>query len=366
MKTRHSIVYADSRNMEQIQDGSVDMVLTSPPYPMIEMWDEVFFSMNKNIKKKFDTNEIYECFILMHQELNKVWKNCYRVLKPGGIMAINIGDATRTIDKNFRLFTNHSQIIEYLQKIGMQSLPAIIWRKTSNKPNKFMGSGMLPTNAYVTLEHEYILIFRKGDGRKFEAKSRDRYESAYFWEERNQWFSDIWSDLVGVSQNISNEYDKPRERSAAFPIEIATRLIQMYSIYNDTILDPFLGTGTTTLASMLLKRNSIGYEIDHNFSELLESRIHTAKNLSKEYNQQRFNKHMEFIMKRNNVKHYNEFLECPVVTSQEKMISFYEISNIEHKNGIYNVEYEKWRNNQIISTKKQDELKSKVKTSLFA
>jgi len=342
MKTEHRIVYSDARNMNCIEDNSVDMILTSPPYPMIEMWDEVFSSMNTEIKKKLDTYDVRNSFLLMHSELNKVWDHCYRVLRSGGIMAINIGDATRTINKNFQLFTNHSQIINHMQKLGMSSLPAIIWRKTSNKPNKFMGSGMLPTNAYVTLEHEYILIFRKGEGRKFKAKSKERYESGYFWEERNQWFSDIWSDLVGTSQKVDPKFSNLRERSAAFPMELATRLIHMYSVYGDTILDPFLGTGTTMLSAMLLNRNSVGFEIDHNFSSLIESRVQSIPIFSNNYNTARLKNHLEFISKRDNPKHYNEIFQCPVITSQEKSITFYWAKKVTKNPEGYNIEYKQW------------------------
>lgn len=111
----------------------------------------------------------------MHQELDKIWSECYRVLKEGGIACINIGDATRTINNNFCLYTNHARIINYCLKIGFTNLPNIIWRKQTNAPNKFMGSGMLPAGAYVTLEHEWILIFRKGGKRQFKTE-KDKVE----------------------------------------------------------------------------------------------------------------------------------------------------------------------------------------------
>ena len=136
-----------------------------------------------------------------------------------------------------------------------------------------MGSGMLPAGAYVTLEHEFILILRKGNKRNFvtEADKKRRKQSAFFWEERNLWFSDVWEDLKGTKQN--NIAKEIRERSGAFPFELPYRIINMFSVKEDAILDPFLGTGTTMAAAMATGRNSIGVEIDKNFRETLVCKI---------------------------------------------------------------------------------------------
>ena len=146
--------------MSQLGDSSVDLVVTSPPYPMIEMWDEIMSNQNPYIKEALEDHRPELAFELMHKELDVVWKECYRVVKDGGFICINIGDATRTIDGEFRLYNNHSRITQYCTSLGLTNLPNIIWRKQTNAPNKFMGSGMLPCGAYITLEHEYILIFR--------------------------------------------------------------------------------------------------------------------------------------------------------------------------------------------------------------
>ena len=337
MNTNHNLIFENSQNMQHIENESIHLVVTSPPYPMIEMWDEIFFNMNQKIKDSFNKNDYRTSFQLMHEELNKTWKECVRVLKEGGIIAINIGDATRTLNKNFQLFTNHVKIIEFMQSLGMQSLPPIIWRKTSNKPNKFMGSGMLPINAYVTLEHEYILIFRKGNKRKFnKEETLKRRKSAFFWEERNKWFSDVWTDIVGENQKIEKKLKINRDRNAAFPLELALRLINMFSIYEDTILDPFLGTGTTTIASAILGRNSIGYEIDQSFENLIKERFNNLKTITEQYINNRINSHKKFIedyinKKNKSFKHYNGNLKLSVMTSQEKEIDFYSITHIEKK-----------------------------------
>ncbi|MBO7307243.1 MAG: site-specific DNA-methyltransferase [Alistipes sp.] len=332
MKSQHTIYFSKSQEMSQINDNSVDLVITSPPYPMIEMWDKIMSSQNPLIKKAFNESQPELAFELMHKELDAVWKECYRVVKDGGFICINIGDATRTIDGEFRLYNNHSRITQYCTSLGLTNLPNIIWRKQTNAPNKFMGSGMLPCGAYITLEHEYILIFRKGSKRNYKnaEQKADRRESSYFWEERNVWFSDLW-DLKGTKQKIANT--STRDRSAAYPFEIPYRLINMYSQRGDVVLDPFLGTGTTTQAAMLLGRDSIGYEIDENMLQVIQSNI---KSMSVEDMNKiikaRFDKHIEFVEERTKTKgglrYTNEHLNCSVMTAQELDIRFNYVHSI--------------------------------------
>jgi len=223
-----------------------------------------------------------------------VWHECDRVLAPNGFVCINIGDATRTVDVKFQLFSNHYRIIDFFMKHGYCVMPDILWRKQSNSPNKFMGSGMYPAGAYVTYEHEYILIFRKGGKRIFKGQEKLlRQKSAYFWEERNVWFSDLW-DIKGIPQNIKNN-DKTRKRNASFPFEIPYRLVNMYSIEGDTVLDPFCGLGTTNLACIALKRNSIGLDVDEEFSKMA---INELTNSSEKINvviNKRLDSHINFI-----------------------------------------------------------------------
>jgi len=199
--------------------------------------------------------------------------------------------------------------------MGYSILPSIIWKKETNKPTKFMGSGMLPPNAYVTLEHEHILIFRKGHKREFsKEETRKRRESAYFWEERNKWFSEIWEDLKGAPQKSNN-----LEKTAAYPTKLVYRLINMYSIQGDTILDPFLGTGTTTIAAMCAARHSIGYEIDTKFKNIIEARIKKAKRLSKELIMERLQKHANLV-KDKNAKYRSKYYGFKVASKQEQHI----------------------------------------------
>src|SRR4030067_1703027 len=272
LKTTHKILFENAEDMREIPDKSVDLMITSPPYPMIAMWDDIFSKQNPAIGEMLKQHDGCGAFELMNKELDKVWLQVYRVLKEGGFACINIGDATRAISGEFKQYPNHSRILKCCLKLGFSPLPEILWRKQTNAPNKFMGSGMLPAGAYVTLEHEYILVLRKGNKRQFNNKDDKacRQKIAFFWEERNVWFSDIWEDLKGTRQN--NIDKEIRERSGAYPFELAYRLINMFSLREDTVLDPFLGTGTTTLAAMATGRNSIGYEIDPNFKELLYER----------------------------------------------------------------------------------------------
>lgn len=345
MKTIHEIFFKNANNMKDIRDKSVDLMITSPPYPMIEMWDTIFSKQNPAIAKALENEDGKAAFELMNKELDKVWKEVYRVLKEGGIACINIGDATRKIGEEFKLYSNHSRILQNCLGLGFSSLPEILWRKQTNAPNKFMGSGMLPAGAYVTLEHEFILILRKGNKRKFttEEEKKCRRESAFFWEERNVWFSDLWEDLKGTRQNNINK--NIRDRSGAYPFELVYRLINMFSLRGDTVLDPFLGTGTTTIASISTGRNSIGFEIDPNFKEHITSRLGNLVEFSNRLLQNRIGTHVKFVKEQTNPKarlrYKSSHYGFPVVTSQEKEIVFDKLCRIKIKGNIIEAEYKR-------------------------
>jgi len=319
-KTTHKIYFSNSQKMEDVPDESVNLIITSPIYPMIEMWDKQFSLMNKKIAKAIEEEDGVKAYELMNIELNAVWNECIRVMAPGGIICINIGDATRTIGKRFAVYPNHARIIEHFISSKLDMLPSIIWKKTSNKPNKFMGSGMLPVGAYITMEHEHILIFRKNPRREFKNDKELRRNSAFFWEERNKWFSNVWSDVGGVRQNITSY---SRKRSAAYHLNIPFRLINMYSIYGDTILDPFMGLGTTALAAAISGRNSIGYEICPELKPEIDNTLHQCVKLSKEKHLERLKSHHNFIQNRINVKYVLEEYDTPVMTNQETSIKLF-------------------------------------------
>ena len=319
--------------MHEIENESISLVVTSPVYPLIELWDDLFSTMNPEIEEALKEQNGSLAFELMHQELDKVWREVYRVLKIGGIACINVGDAVRTIGKEFRLYSNHSRILNFCLNLGFDALPEIIWRKPTNAPNKFMGSGMLPPNAYITLEHEFILILRKEGKRGFKKDSEklNRQESAYFWEERNTWFSDLWF-VKGTSQALNN---KTRERSAAFAFDLAYRLVNMFSVKDDIVLDPFLGTGTTTLAAMSAERNSIGYELDSGFRSIINNRIENLVEFANRYIKDRLKKHETFVKERiangKPLKYVNKVHHFPVITQQEINLAINSLKSIEEK-----------------------------------
>jgi DNA modification methylase len=321
MKTVHRVYFKDSRNMKEIDSASVELVVTSPPYPMIEVWDEMFGDRTPAVRKALKNRDGRTAFTLMHAALDPVWQEILRVLRPGGFACINIGDAARTVGNSFMLFPNHARILSCLLDLGFTPLPVILWRKQTNAPNKFMGSGMYPAGAYVTLEHEYILIARKGAKREFataEARQRRR-QSAIFWEERNAWYSDVWLELKGVRQGLDHE--GARNRSGAFPFELAYRLISMFSVKGDTVLDPFLGTGTTLRAAAAAGRSSIGYEIEEGLRKAIFSDARALVAQANQRIRQRIDGHLAFVNQCREIdrelKHINRNYHFPVVTRQE-------------------------------------------------
>jgi len=322
MKTTHTLHFHSSTAMENTRDASVDLVVTSPPYPMIAMWDEALSKENPTVAKALADERGMDAFEAMHGILDTVWDELARVVKESGFVAINMGDATRTIGGEFAIYPNHSRITMAMIQRGFTPLPEILWRKVSTAPNKFMGSGMLPAGAYVTQEHEYILLFRKGGKRVFKngPEKEARKASAIFWEERNRWYSDTWSDVHGVRQETGDK--TLRQRSAAYPLELPLRLILMYSAAGDTVLDPFSGTGTTMQAALATGRHSISYEIDSAFSPLFEERARTAPGLSHEIARSRYEAHERFVDDRlasgKVIKHSHAAWGMPVVTAQEK------------------------------------------------
>lgn len=260
MSADYRVIIGDSRQMDTVPAESVHLVVTSPPYPMVAIWDEFFAKASA------------PTYGLMHEYLNQTWREVGRALVQGGIACINIGDATRTKDGIFHLYPNHSRIIENFEKLGFVTLPYVLWKKPTTKPHykgkgAFLGSGFLPPNAYVTLDMEYILIFRKGRPRSFQPKDPSRYKSQFTKKERDEWFSQVWG-VPGARQNLGGL----ERRVAAYPEEIPRRLIRMFSIIGDTVLDPFLGSGTTLKVAMDLGRKFVGYEKLHGMAEIIKRR----------------------------------------------------------------------------------------------
>jgi DNA modification methylase len=278
MQTEHRIVIGSSQRMPELANCSVHLMVTSPPYPMIKMWDYQFSKLDakiealwKELGTEYREETVTKIYDVMHENLARVWQETYRVLVDGGIACINIGDATRSVNSSFRLFPNHARIIENCERAGFTTLPYILWKKPTTKPKykgkgAFLGSGFLPPNAYVTLDCEFILLFRKGSLRKFPRNDNIRHDSKFTKKQRDAWFTQIWT-LKGTRQTR----DEVERRTAAFPEEIADRLIRMFSVKGDLVLDPFLGSGTTIKAAMQNDRSSFGYEIDESLIPLIKA-----------------------------------------------------------------------------------------------
>jgi len=199
----------------------------------------------------------------------------------------------------------------------------------------------------MTLEHEWILIFRKGEKRVYRSTKdkEERRKSSFFWEERNVWFSDVW-EIKGTKQDIP--YSLSRERNASYPIEIPLRLINMFSQKGDTVLDPFAGLCTTNIAAIMCERNSIAYEIDPLLKPIIKDRIESI-NIEKVNNTiyGRYINHLKFIEERikqnKEPKYENLYFNCKVVTRQETDITFNYLKQItphhEEKMLNFNSEY---------------------------
>lgn len=234
----------DARHLDALRSGSVHLVVTSPPYPMIPQWDPLFRELGATD------------YPAMLSVLADAWRECHRVLVPGGILAVNIGDALRRGPGGFQLWPNHAETLVAAQRAGFVPLPYVLWKKPFNKPNAFLGSGFLPPNAYVTLDCEFILLFRRGGLRRLPPHDPARAKSRFARAERDRWFSQVWTDVRGAPQRSA------RGRSGAFPPELPERLVRMFSIVGDTVLDPFAGTGTTLWAAVALGRHAVGVEWD--------------------------------------------------------------------------------------------------------
>ena len=256
MVNTHKIVIGDSRNMAEITSESVHLVITSPPY-----WQLKDYGNHGQI----GFNDSYEDYI---NNLNLVWNECYRVLHKGCRLCINIGDqfARSVYYGRYKIIPIRTEIIKFCETIGFDYMGAIIWQKvtTCNTTGgaTIMGSFPNPRNGILKLDYEFILIFKKTG--KAPKVGRDiKEQSKMTAEEWNQYFAGHW--------NFAGE--KQVKHLAMFPEELPKRLIKMYSFVNDIVLDPFLGSGTTSLVAKKLNRNSIGYEINEDFLPLIKEKL---------------------------------------------------------------------------------------------
>ena len=268
MKTNHKIIIGDAQNdIKTLKDESVHLIVTSPPYWQIKDY---------KIPDQIGYNDTYDQYI---NKLNKVWKECYRVLHKGCRMCINIGDQfLRAIDYGrYRIIPIREDIIRFCRKeLGMDYLGAIIWQKrtTCNTTGgaSVMGSYPYPRNGMVSIDYEFILIFKKLG--RIPIPSKDIKEKSKLTEkEWGQYFQGHWN-FVGERQN---------SHVAMFPEELPKRLIKMFTFTGDIVLDPFLGSGTTMLAAQKLGRNSMGVEINPKFLPIIRKKVGiNPRNLSED------------------------------------------------------------------------------------
>ena len=262
MKTNHKIIIGDARNMIETANESVHLIITSPPYWQLKDYG------NEN---QIGFNDSYEDYI---NNLNLVWSECYRVLKPGCKMVINIGDqfARSVYYGRYKVIPIRSEIIKFAETIGFDYMGAIIWQKktTMNTTGgaSVMGSYPYPRNGILEIDYEFILIFKKLGKIKNPSKEIKAI-SKLTKEEWKEYFSGHWK-FNGVRQD---------KHLAMFPEELPIRLIKMFSFVGEVVLDPFLGSGTTMLAAKNLNRNSIGYEINKNFLPIIKKKIGVDYNL---------------------------------------------------------------------------------------
>jgi DNA modification methylase len=242
--------------MEGMKDETVHLIITSPPY-----WQLKDYGNGSQI----GFNDSYEDYI---NNLNLVWKECYRVLHQGCRLCVNIGDqfARSVYYGRYKIIPIREEIIKFCEIIGFDYMGAIIWQKvtTCNTTGgaTIMGSFPYPRNGIIKLDYEFILIFKKlGDPPKVSREIKEM--SKLSLEEWNEYFYGHW--------NFSGE--KQTNHLAMFPEELPKRLIKMFSFVGDTVLDPFLGSGTTCLAAKKLGRNSIGYEISEDFLPIIKEKL---------------------------------------------------------------------------------------------
>jgi site-specific DNA-methyltransferase (adenine-specific) len=254
--TTHKIINGDSRKLSLIPDKSVQLTITSPPY-----WQLKDYGSDSQIG--FNSN--YEKYI---NNLNLVWQECHRVLSDGCRLCINIGDqfARSVYYGRYKVIPIRTEIIRFCETLGMDYMGAVIWQKATTMNTTgggaIMGSYPHPRNGILKMDYEFILLFKKlGNAPKPTAQQKDTSEMTK--EEWGQYFSSHWN-FSGVKQ---------MEHIAMFPEELPKRLIKMFSFTGETVLDPFLGSGTTTRAAISLDRNSIGYEINSDFIPIVRSKI---------------------------------------------------------------------------------------------
>jgi len=255
-KTSHLIINSDSRSMSEINDKSIHLIITSPPYWQLKDYGS---------ENQIGFNDSYEKYI---NNLSLVWQECFRVLHDGCRLCVNIGDqfARSTYYGRYKVIPLHAEVIKSCEALGFDFMGQIIWQKTTTMNTSggasIMGSFPHPRNGIVKLDFEYILLFKK-QGASPKPTPEQKKASVMTTKEWNTYFNGHWY-FAGVKQD---------KHLAMFPQELPSRLIKMFSFPNETVLDPFLGSGTTSAVAEQLNRNSIGYEINPEFIPIIKQKI---------------------------------------------------------------------------------------------
>ncbi len=260
LPTRHQIRLSDARSLKGLDPESVHLVVTSPPYWTLKAYNQTDGQLGHV--------EDYESFL---QELDRVWQRCFDALVPGGRLVCVVGDVCLSRRKNNGRHTVvplHASIQEHCRRIGFDNLAPIIWHKIANASYEVEnGSGFLgkpyEPNSVIKNDIEYILMQRKPGGYRKPSIAK-RTLSVISIENYAKWFQQIWSGVTGAST---------RQHPAPFPLELAERLVRMFSFAGDTVFDPFMGTGTTNLAAAQWGRNSIGCELDSKYYQMALRRM---------------------------------------------------------------------------------------------
>lgn len=260
LPTTHELILGDARSASSLREESVHLVVTSPPYWTLKRYNDHEAQMGHVAD--------YDQFIAA---LDEVWQNCYRALVPGGRLIINVGDVCLSRKSNNGRHTVvplHATIQDHCKAIGFDNLAPIIWHKIANAKYEVSGGGGFlgkpyEPNAVIKNDIEFILMQRKPGGYRSPSRT-ERLLSIISVENYQLWFRQIWSDLRGTSHP---------KHPAPYPVEFAERLVRMFSFVGDTVLDPFLGTGSTSLACARWGRNSVGIELDPKYFDIARSRI---------------------------------------------------------------------------------------------
>lgn len=258
-KTKHTIITGDSREMSDLKDESVHLIATSPPYWQLKDY---------GTENQIGFHDDYETYI---NHLNLTWQECFRVLHKGCRLCINIGDqfARSIYYGRYKIIPIHTEIIKFCEMIGFDFMGQIIWQKATTMNTSggasIMGSYPNPRNGIVKLDFEYILLFKK-QGNAPKPSKEQKENCAMTNKEWNTFFNGHWH-FAGAKQD---------KHLAMFPEELPHRLIKMFSYPGETVLDPFMGSGTTALAAKNLNRNSIGYEINPDFVSIIKAKIGTS------------------------------------------------------------------------------------------